>query len=134
MAGDGSLRGRGNEDCELEDDDEPWEHVVVDDDVEVVQHCEPEGRQHVCNSAAVVGLILFLLFLESVPDFLEGILILADGQPQVTRCVLNLVREVLREHVVDLDDETQCHETLDDHGEGWGLTHCKYKHDFSAER
>lgn len=129
-----SSRCLGYEDWELEDDDKPWEHVIVDDDIEIVQHRKPESRQHVRYGAAVVHFAFLLLSLDSVPDFLESVLVLSDCESKITSCVFDLIREVLWKHIINLDDETESNETLDNHGECRRLTHGKDKHKLCAKR
>jgi hypothetical protein len=61
-------------------------------------------------------------------------LVLTDDQSHVRGRVLDLLGEILREHVIDLDDETQSNETLDDHGKLLRLTNGDLENDLGEDR
>ena len=59
---------------------------------------------------------------------------MANHQLHVISCVLDFLREVLSEHIVDFNDESEGDEGLDDHRKFFCLADGNLQDDFSVNR
>ena len=109
-----------------------WHKVVVVNDVEVIDDCVPKVHQNIAQCLSIVP-VARLGIIEPFEDLFEGVLIFSNDKSHVSGCVLNLLGEILREHIVNLDDESECDKTLNDHGELLGLTNGDLKNDFGKD-
>lgn len=107
--------------------------VIVVHNVEIVNNGVPDVHYDIAHGLPVVA-VTCLRTLQTLHNFLVGVLVLTDDQSHVRGRVLDLLREILREHVVDLDDETQSNETFDDHGKLFRLTNGDLKNNLSEDR
>jgi len=113
---------------ELDEEAHEWEEVVVDHNVEIVDEVVPQVHQNVEEWLLPWDwCVLSFRFLYSLVDLLECVLIFANSELEVLWGTLDLLREVLWEHVINLDDETEGNEWFDNHTELKGLTDGKDK-------
>lgn len=107
----------------MEERNADWEEVVIEDDVQVVQNHVQNVDYHVLEGSDPLDAILveLVVLFHSFENLAVSVLVLTNNQNSILSGGLDLFGEVLRKHVIDLDDKTECDETLDNHGRSWGL-------------
>ena len=107
--------------------------VVIINDVEVVDDGIPDIDKDITQRLSIVT-ITCLRALESFEYLFVGVLVLTDDQSHVRSSVFDLLGEVLREHVVDLDNKSKSNKTLNDHTKLLSLTNGDLQNNLGEDR